>query len=194
MYSENSKADDQSTALVTKNNGISETNIVTGIFNVECVGEDGQVKWTETFPNQVTTVGRNDMLDKYFEGSAYTAVWYMGLVDNASFTAYAAGDTLASHTGWLEFLNYTISGSSTNRATISFGTPSSGSLASTATAFTISGAGGTVLGALVTVTQARNTSSNGGAGVLYSAGSFTGGARTVVATDTLNVTYTATLT
>jgi phospholipase/lecithinase/hemolysin len=194
MYSENSKADDQSSALVARNDGISETNIVTGIFNVECVGEDGQVKWTETFPNQVTTVGRNDMLDKYFEGSAYTAVWYMGLVDNTSFSTYAAADTLASHSGWLEFLNYTISGSSTNRATISFGTGSAGSLASSATSFTISGAGGTVLGALVTVTQARNTASNGGAGVLYSAGSFTGGARTVVATDTLNVTYTATLT
>jgi hypothetical protein len=194
MYSENSKADDQSTALVTQNSGISETNIVTGIFNVECVGEDGQVKWTETFPNQVTTVGRNDMLDKYFTGSAYTAAWYMGLVDNASFTAYAAGDTLASHSGWLEFLNYTISGSSTNRATIAWNAAASGAKASTATAFTISGAGGTVLGALVTVTQARNTASNGGAGVLYSAGSFTGGARTVVATDTLNVTYTATLT
>jgi hypothetical protein len=194
MYSENTKADDQSTALVTKNDGISETNIVTGIFNVECVGADGQVKWTETFPNQVTTVGRNDMLDKYFEGVSYSAVWYMGLVDNTSFSAYAAGDTLAVHTGWLEFLNYTISGSSTNRATVSFGTVSGGSLASSATAFTISGAGGTVLGALVTVTQARNTASNGGAGVLYSAGSFTGGARTVVATDTLNVTYTATLT
>jgi hypothetical protein len=40
-------------------------------------------------------------------------------------------------------------------------------------------------------TQARNTSSNGGAGILYSAGSFTGGSRAVTAGDTLLVTYTA---
>jgi hypothetical protein len=47
------------------------------------------------------------------------------------------------------------------------------------------------LGALLTTTQARGTSSNGGVGVLYSAGSFSGGARVVTSGDTLNVTYTA---
>jgi hypothetical protein len=114
----------------------------------------------------------------------------MGLVDNASFSAYAAGDTLASHTGWLEYLNYTISGSSTNRATAAWNAAASGSKASTATTFTISGAGGTVLGAILCATQARNTSSNGGAGILYSAGSFAT-SRAVIAGDSLLVTYTA---
>jgi len=114
----------------------------------------------------------------------------MGLVDNASFSAYAAGDTLASHAGWLEFLSYTISGSSTNRATPSWGSASAGSKATTATTFTISGTG-TVLGAIMCTTQARNTASNGGAGILYSAGSFTGGSRAVVSGDSLLVTYTA---
>jgi len=137
------------------------------------------------------SIGMEFLLDKYFAGSAYTAAWYMGLVDNASFSAYAAGDTLASHTGWLEYLDYTISGSSTNRATAAWNAASAGSKASTATTFTISGAGGTVLGALMCTTQARNTSSNGGAGILYSAGTFTGGSRAVTAGDTLLVTYTA---
>jgi hypothetical protein len=41
------------------------------------------------------------------------------------------------------------------------------------------------------VGKARNTTSNGGAGILYSAGTFTGGARAVISGDTLNVTYTA---
>jgi len=114
----------------------------------------------------------------------------MGLVDNSSFSAYAAGDTLASHAGWLEFLGYTISSSSTNRAAPSWGSASAGSKATTVTTFSISSSG-TVLGALMCTTQARNTASNGGAGILYSAGSFTGGGRAVMSGDLLLVTYTA---
>jgi len=53
MYSENSKADDQSSALITKTDGLSETTIITGVFHFECVGADGVVKWTDNFPNQV---------------------------------------------------------------------------------------------------------------------------------------------
>jgi hypothetical protein len=99
----------------------------------------------------------------------------MGLVDNTSFTAYAATDTLASHSEWLENLNYNYSGSSTNRATVGWNAASAGSKASTATTFSITGSA-TILGALMCTTQARNTTTNGGAGILYSAGSFTGGA------------------
>jgi hypothetical protein len=189
MYSENSKADDQSTALITRNNGMSETTIITGVFYVECVGADGEIKWTDTFPNQVTTVGRNDMLDKYFAGSAYTATWYMGLVNGGTTPTYAAGDTLASHAGWTELAAGTAySTTATNRITISWNAAASGSKASTSTSFPII-ASNTVAGALVTATQSGSVS-----GVLYSAGNFTGGNRSVVNTDTLNVTYTATLT
>jgi len=186
MYSENSKADDQSSALITKTNGLSETTIITGVFHFECVGADGVVKWTDNFPNQVTTVGRNDMLDKYFAGTAYTAAWFMGLVNNTSFSAYAAGDTLASHAGWLELAAGTAY--TGNRITMGFNAASAGAKSSTSTSFPII-ASATVAGALVTVTQSGSVS-----GVMYSAGNFTGGNRTVVATDTLNVTYTATLT
>ena len=35
-------------------------------------------------PNTVTTVGENDLLDKYFGGSAYTAEWLMGLINSVS--------------------------------------------------------------------------------------------------------------
>lgn len=185
MYSENLNAKDQSTALITRNDGLSESTIVTGVFRIECVGADGVVKWSDTFPNQVTTVGRNDMLDKYFAGSSYTAAWYMGLVNNTGFTAYSASDTLATHAGWTELAAGTAY--SGNRPTMAWNAASSGSKASTATSFSII-ATNTVLGALVC------TVASGTSGTLYSAGSFTGGARSVVNTDTLNVTYTATLT
>lgn len=165
----------------------------TGVYTATCYDADGNVKWSDTFSNLVTTVGKNDLLDKYFAGSGYTAAWYMGLVDGGTTPTYAAGDTLASHAGWTEYLNYTIGGSGTNRATPSWSSATGGSKATTSTAFTISGAGGTVAGCLLCTTQARNTASNGGAGVLYSVGSFTGGNKIVASGDTLNVTYTATV-
>jgi len=190
MHTEKVDAQDSLGATTLLGGSVGEQLSVTGRYDVKCLDADGNLKWEDSIENLVVTVGKNDLLDKYFAGSAYTAAWYMGLVDNASFSAYAAGDTLASHTGWLEYLNYTISGSSTNRATAAWNAASAGSKASTATTFTISGAGGTVLGAILCTTQARNTSSNGGAGILYSAGSFAT-SRAVIAGDTLLVTYTA---
>lgn len=193
MQAEKLNPTERTGAVITRSAGLGEPLDAQGRYLVECVGADGSVKWTDSIENLVVTVGKNDLLDKYFAGTTYTAAWYMGLVDNTSFTAYAAGDTLASHTGWLEIATgtgYTAGGSATNRATVSWNAAAAGSKASTTTAFAIT-ASITVLGALLTVTQARGTSSNGGAGVLYSAGSFTGGARTVVSGDTLNVTYTA---
>jgi len=191
MHSEKITALDACGTSVDKGAPVKETIGVTGHFDVVCIGEDGQVKWTDVIENLVVTVGKNDLLNKYFAGSAYTAAWYMGLVDNASWTAYDATDTLASHTGWLENLGYTISGSAVNRATVGWGTAaSSGSKVAAVAAFTIN-ATSTIRGALMTTTQARNTTSNGGAGILYSAGDFGGGARSVISGDTLNVTYTA---
>ena len=182
MQSEKIKLTETTDVSVSKTNNLTETIGVTGHYNVQCLDSDGQVKWIDTIENLVVTVGKNDLLDKYFAGSAYTAAWYMGLVDGASTPTYAAGDTLASHAGWTESTAY----SGSNRATVAWNAASAGSKASTATSFSIN-ATATIAGALLTVTQVRATTT----GVLYSAGSFSGGNRSVASGDTLNVTYTA---
>ena len=182
MQSEKIKLTETTDVSISKSNDLKETIGVTGYYNVQCLDSDGQVKWTDTIENLVVTVGKNDLLDKYFAGSAYTAAWYMGLVDGASTPTYAAGDTLASHAGWTESTAY----SGSNRATVAWNAASAGSKASTATSFSIN-ATATIAGALLTVTQVRATTT----GVLYSAGSFSGGDRSVLNGDTLNVTYTA---
>jgi hypothetical protein len=140
-------------------------------------------KWTDEVQNLVVTQGKNDLLDKYLSGSAYTATWFLGLVDNAGFSAYAAGDTAASHAGWVESTAY----SNANRPTPSFGAAASSSKASTATAFNIN-ATATINGCFLI----SNNTKGGTTGILYSAGAFTGGNRSVTNGDTLNVTYTAT--
>jgi hypothetical protein len=159
-----------------------------GVYSVDCIGADGQVKWTDTFHNLVVNEGVQDMNTQYFSGSSYTATPFIGLVTGpGSGTSFAAGDTLASHAGWTENVDY-----SGARKAVTFGTAttanpsvisSSASPASFAMNATV-----TIAGAFVC------TVSSGTSGVLFSAGTFTGGDKFVDSGDTLNVTYTFSLT
>lgn len=155
---------------------------LSGTYVVECRGADGALKWRDTVPNLVTTVGKNFALDTVLSGSAYTAAWYLGLIDAAGYSAVAAGDTAASHAGWAEFTGY----SNGTRPAPSWGAASGGSKASTATSFSINAAG-TVKGAILI----SNSTKGGTTGTLYSAGLFSGGDKVVAAGDTLNVSYQA---
>lgn len=145
-------------------------------YDFECYDAAGNLKWRDGFDNLVTTQGKNDLLDKYFKGSAYTAAWYLGL--KGAGTA-VVGDTAASHAGWSEVNPY-----SGNRPAITFGTTSAGSNTASANSYTITGSA-TVAGAFV---QSVNT---GTTGILYSAGDFAA-SRTVANGDTLNATLTVT--
>lgn len=152
-------------------------------YVVECVGPDGQIKWTEEFDNLVPTDGLNDSLDKHLKGSAYTAAWYVSLI--SATPTPAAGDTMASHAGWTEVQTY----SEAVRQTLTLGTVAAGSVDNSASkaSFSINGTV-TVGGAFVT-----SASDKGGTtGILYGVGAFTGGDRPVQDGDTLNVTVTAT--
>lgn len=153
-------------------------------YLIECRAPDGTLRWAETFHNVVTTAGLNDLLDKYFKGSTYTATWFVGLISATSYTTGpAAGDTMASHGGWTEGTPY----SNANRPTLTLGTPSGGSVDNSASkaSFTIN-ATLTVKGAFVVT----NNTKGGATGTLYSAGLFSGGDRAVLSGDTLDVTVT----
>ena len=182
MHSEKVDAQDSTGVALIRGGCADEPLHITGSYDVKCFDADGNLRWEDTIKNLVVTVGKNDLLDKYFAGSAYTAAWYMGLVDGASSPTYNAGDTLASHSGWTESTAY----SGGNRITVAWNAASAGSKSSTATTFNIN-ASATIAGALLTVTQSNSVNT----GVLYSAGSFTGGNRTVSSGDSLLVTYTA---
>jgi hypothetical protein len=148
------------------------------VYDVTDFRPNGTVRWHVRIHNLVTTVGKNDLLDKYFKGSAYTAAWYLGLKGTGS---AAAADTAASHAGWSEVTPY-----AGNRPAITFGTSSAGSNTATAVSYTIN-ATATVAGAFV---QSANT---GTTGILYSAGDFAA-SRSVLSGDTLNVTLTVSFT
>jgi hypothetical protein len=184
-FAETAKVTDAASATLVAGTGAKESMSITGDYTVECLDAQGNVKWSETIKNLVVTVGKNYMLDETFAGVNYSAAWYLGLVDGTSSPTYNAANTMASHSGWTEFTDY----SESTRPAPTWNAASAGSKATNATSFSINGAG-TVAGAFMTTDSTKS----GTTGTLFSAGNFSGGSRTVASGDTLNVTYTATLT
>ena len=156
-----------------------------GVFAVECRDAEGNLKWTEEFPNLVVNSGLQYANTQVFKGVTYTATWYMGLVTGpGSGNTYLAANTMASHAGWTENVAY----SQTARPTMSFGTASTADpsvIVSGITVFTMN-ATATIAGAFVT----NENTKSGTTGTLFSVGNFTVGDRPVASGDTLNVTYT----
>jgi hypothetical protein len=78
-----------------------------GLFDAE-VWRKGRLILRDKFPNSITNVGAGYILDTMFNNQMQIAQssWSIGLIDNASFTALALADTMASHSGWIENIAY----------------------------------------------------------------------------------------
>jgi hypothetical protein len=200
MSNEFSNFGDHAVATMQSNVIGAESVGIEGCYHVVCRDAAGNIKWEDQFPNLVNAIGKELMLDTLLSGTSYTTVGpYLGLISGASPT-FTAADTMTSHAGWTEFINYTVGGSAV-RGTASFsaatstGTTPTNVTTKTASAitYTITGAGGTVGGCfLVTGSGASSTLSNTG-GTLYSAGAFATAKVTTVG-DTVSVTYSTTAT
>lgn len=153
-------------------------------FHVVCRGPDGKIKWEDEFDNLVVNAGLDDSLDKHLKGSGYTAAWYVGLTDGTP--TVAAGDTMASHAGWVEVTAY----DEAVRQTLTLGAVSGQSVDNTASKaiFTISANGTTIGGAFVTTTSDKG----GATGILYGEGAFSAEDKTLDDDDTLTITVTCT--
>jgi hypothetical protein len=184
MSIETSKTSETVGAAVERKTGFADGASGGGVFTVTCYDSNGNEKWVEIAPNLVVNTGLQDMNTKFFAGSAYTAAWYLGLVNGTSAsTTYSGGDTLDSHAGWDENTSYT-----GNRKAVTFGAatladPSNINNASSAASFTMN-ANATIAGAFL-ANVATGTS-----GTLFSVSDFQSpGDRTVVSGDVLNITY-----
>jgi hypothetical protein len=194
MTEERADARANADASVIRGSGLGESADAHGRYEIECIGADGQLKWREIIDNVVQTVGKNLALDIFLAGSAYTVTGpFMGLISSTSYTGVAAGDTMASHAGWLEAGGANAPTYSGNRKTAAWLAANLGSKSlSAALSFAIT-SNGTVKGAfLVYGTSASNTKDNTG-GTLWSAGTFSTGDKAVVNGDTLNVNYSTSL-
>ena len=183
-----------SDASVIRSASESESCDAQGVYTVECYDKDGNLKWSDTAHNVVATVGKNLALDTYLAGAAYTVVGpFMGLISSVSFSAVAAADTMSSHAGWTEAgvtnaPTYTIP-----RKTAAWSAAAAGAKALSASlSFPITGSG-TIKGCFIVFGTGAVSTIDNTSGTLYSAGLFTGGDKVVVNTDTVNVSYTASL-
>ena len=189
-----SSAKDQVSASLVTRPGLTDTVGAGGVYTVTCVGPDGVEKWSDTFHNLVMNGGLANMNGVYFASGSQSTTWYLGLITGpGSGTTFTATDTLASHGatgsgGWTENTDYTPSG----RKAVTFGSatsanPSVISNSASPTSFSMNGTA-TIAGAFLC------NVSTGTSGILFSAGDFTGGDKSVASGDTLNVTYTFSLT
>lgn len=154
-----------------------------GTYRCELRDKDGNLKWSEIIHNLVTNVGKNDILDKYLKGSAYTQTLVMGLKGTGT---AAAADTQASHAGWNEVGGTNAPAYTGTRPTVTMGAAASQTSTSPTVSFTFT-SGGTVAGCFIN--NGGSTTKDNTTGVLVSAGDFSGGSKTVASGDQLNVTW-----
>lgn len=200
MQKELSNFGDHAQATMQSNVAGSESVGIEGCYHVVCRDAEGNIKWQDEFPNLVNSIGKELMLDTLLSGTAYTTVGpFLGLISGASPT-FLAGDTMASHAGWTEFINYTVGGSPV-RGTASFSAATSTGASptnvttktATAITYTITGGGGTVGGCFLVTGSGASSTQNNTSGTLYSAGAFAT-AKITTAGDTVSVTYSTTAT
>lgn len=162
---------------------VAESLGVAGYFTAVCRGPDGKEKWRDGFHNTVMTLGKNDILDKFLKGAAYTQTIRMGLKGAG---AQVVGDTQASHAGWLEVGLANAPTYTGNRKDVVMGAAAAGISVSPGQVFAITSTG-TVAGCFIN--NGGSATIDNTTGVLFSAGDFAA-SRSVFSGDTITVTYT----
>jgi hypothetical protein len=196
MTDERAQAREQTDASVIRGSALRERAEAHGRYEIKCIGADGKLKWSETIDNVVCTVGKNLALDTFLAGSAYTVTRpFMGLISSVSYTAVTAGDTMGSHSGWLEAGGANAPTYTGNRKTAVWSAATAGGKAlSAALAFAITAVSpGTVKGAFLVFGSGAVATKDDTNGVLWSAGTFSTGDKPVVNGDTLNCNYSLSL-
>jgi hypothetical protein len=184
MSIENSKSSETVVSAVARKTGFVEGMSAGGVFTTTCYDANGNEKWVEVAPNLVVNVGLVSMNTQFFTGAAYTAAWYIGLVNGTSATTtFSGGDTLATHAGWTENSSYAGNRKSATFGAATLADPSNINNSASTASFTVT-ANSTIAGAFL-ANVATGTS-----GLLFSESDFQSpGDRTVVVGDVLVVTY-----
>jgi hypothetical protein len=184
------KSTDQVSAAVVRDIKPTESVRGGGVFHIQCLDKDGNLKWEAESKNLVVNVGLQSMNSVYFASGTQITAWYIGLYGAAASNNPAAGDTAALHAGWTENTTY----SNATRPACTFGTattadPSVITNSASPASFSINGT--TTIGGAFLIS---NNTKGGTTGTLFSAADFQApGDRSVVSGDTLNVTYTFSL-
>lgn len=153
-----------------------------GVWEVVCRRPDGSIRWRERAENLIVDAGVNYALDAALSGGTPVTTWYIGLKNSGS---VAAGDTMASHSGWTENENY----DEATRPQWQEGGVSAKSISNSgnAASFSIDTNSQSIAGCFLT----SNSTKGGTTGTLFSAVDFAS-AKSADDGDSLEVTYTVT--
>jgi hypothetical protein len=170
---------DTVTAKVSRKSLKNEGMRLAGVYKIVCRDSDGALKWKDSAPNLVVNTGLDYALDSSIGGGTQLS-FFLGLTDGTP--TVAAGDTSASHVGWVEIEDY-------DEATRIAFTPAAVSGQSVDNAgneavFTMNAAV-TVGGAFLISVSTKG----GSTGTLFSAAAFAGGDKVLGIGDTITVTY-----
>jgi len=171
---------------------------IRGMFNVSHWRGGKRInEWN--IPNGITNEGKNKLLDVCFDAATQITTWWMGLIDNASFSALADSDTYddinQAGNGWDEFTSYTDANNGSSTTTRPEWGPDAASAQSisnsTVAIYDITGSG-TVKGVFTVggIAGAQNKGDHASGGTLWATALFTSGDVVVAASDQLKVTYT----
>lgn len=185
---EKAKANDVMASGLIARPGSEESARAMGKYFFECYDKDGNLKWTAESKNLVVNVGLQYMAGTALDGAtARITSWYIGLVGAAASNQFNATDTLASHPaagsgGWTEITPYSGSRPAATFAAATTADPSVVTNSASKASYSITTTA-TVGGAFLC------SVASGTSGTLFSGNVFTGGDRSVVNGDTLQVTY-----
>lgn len=159
----------------------------TGRFDIRCFDKDGKLKWEDSNHNLVVNVGLQYMAGTALTSTAQITSWYIGLYGSGATNNPAATDTAATHPGWTE--NTTYSNATRPAATFAAATNANPSVVTNAASVaTFNMNGSTTIGGAFLIS---NNTKGGTTGTLFSAADFQSpGNRAVVSGDTIQVTYT----
>lgn len=174
------RIEDGALAVVERGRDVRERPKMKGRFKVE-VWRKGKLVHDVDVTNGITDVGMNFLLDQVFRNQSGVAQWYIGLVDNAGFSAFANADTMGSHAGWAEFTTYS---EGARQAWTTVAASGRSITNTTAATFTMS-ASGTLHGIFVT----SSTTLGGSSGTLWSTGALAANLP-VSSSDVVKITYT----
>jgi len=185
------KLGDAAQSALVANSANGENLLAMGKFLFECYDKDGKLKWAGETKNLVVNVGLQYMAGTALDGATgRITTWFIGLWGAGASNTPAASDTMLSHNGWVEATPYsnatrpaaTFAAATTANPSVVTNTANKASFSINTTA-TVGGA--FLVGGAVNVADQKG----GTGGTLFSGADFTGGDRSVVSGDTLQVTY-----
>jgi hypothetical protein len=169
-------------AVAERGRGLESIFNLKGQFHIEVWRKGVLVHNEPIVLNGVTDEGKDKALDLLFnDATSKIQDWAIGMINASGYTGVAAGDTMASHSGWTEWTSY----DEVTRPEWDPGTASSQSITNATLRDFTQNATGTLKGVFI----CSDDTKGGTSGTLWATALFSGDI-SVVSSDVIKIGYT----